>query len=182
MNLSENFRLSELFAGIALGAGIVAATAWSAVWIMLAAAVAAMLAGLLTKQWIMTVAVALGLYVALPVWAEVLPGSSAGVPTVGDLIGTTTTTGLPSTSFPADLDGPEGVSVGGAEAQTRPEADGGTVSVEVDLEPLDQSTSTGRGCEQRGLTRWPSPPNTAMSGCRVVGGERANPGPTRHRP
>ncbi len=107
MNLSENFRLSELFAGVALGAGIVAASGWSAVWIMLIAAGAAMLAGLLTRQWIMTVAVALGLYVALPVWSEVLPGTSTGVPTVGDLIGTTTTT----TGPPA---------VEGAEAETGP--------------------------------------------------------------
>jgi len=106
MSLSENFRLSELFAGVALGAGVVAASGWSAVWIMLIAAAAAMLAGLLTKQWIMTVAVALGLYVALPVWSEVLPGNSTGVPTVGDLIGTTTTTGPPAVS--------------GVEAETEP--------------------------------------------------------------
>lgn len=125
MNLSENFRLSELFAGVALGAGIVAASGWSAVWIMLIASVAAMLAGLLTKQWIMTVAVALGLYVALPVWSDVLPGTDPGVPTVGDLIGTTTTT----TTDP---------SVGGVEAESEP------------IEPADTTGPDAGGGEPSG--------------------------------
>ncbi len=91
MNLSERFRAGELLTGVAVGAGIVAATGWSAVWVMLLSAGGAILTSLLARQWITGVAVGLALWVALPVWSEVLPTGSS-VPEVGDLIGETTTT------------------------------------------------------------------------------------------
>jgi len=119
MNLSERFRAGALAAGVARGAGIVAGTGWSAIWVMLLAAGAAIFLGFITRQWVTSLAVGLALWVALPIWRPVLPGGSDGVPTVGDLIGTTTTTTTtptPSTARPASPAGAEASTDGGEAA------------------------------------------------------------------
>jgi len=116
MNLNSRFSLWELAIGAALGCALVELTGADLRVAVLGFGSVAVLAALAGRNWLAAIGTGFAVWVALPIWATVIPGAET-VPSVSSVIGEPTTTQITTTTTTTALPvETTGQGVGGGEA------------------------------------------------------------------